>query len=91
MIYAGLGVSEQEGIVMQIARWGNSCAVRIPVDVMAALGLKVGDTIKLRPAADGFIDVVPDDRKRAALARIRAMRVPLPADYKFDREEANAR
>ena len=76
---------------MQIARWGNSCAVRIPVDVMTTLGLKVGDNIKLRPAADGFIDVVPDDRKRAALARIRAMRVPLPADYKFDREEANAR
>lgn len=76
---------------MQIARWGNSCAVRIPVDVMETLGLKVGDNIELRPAGGNVVEVVRDDRKLAALARIRAMRVPLPANYKFDREEANAR
>jgi antitoxin component of MazEF toxin-antitoxin module len=34
---------------MQVARWGNSLAVRIPVELAEKLGLSEGDTLSLRP------------------------------------------
>ena len=77
---------------MQVAKWGNSLAVRIPVDVARALGLKEGDDVQLRALGDGEYAVVSEAQRRAALIEeIRQMSRPLPADYKFDREEANAR
>lgn len=77
---------------MQIAKWGNSLAVRIPADVVRALGLKEGDEIDLCALDDGQIAVLTDrQRREAALARIRSMAVKMPPDFKFDREAANAR
>lgn len=77
---------------MQIAKWGNSFGVRIPADVMRALDLKEGDKIELCALDDGTVAVISEkQRRKAILARMREMRGMLPADYKFDREEANAR
>lgn len=77
---------------MQIAKWGNSLAVRIPVDVARALGLKEGDDVTLRALSDEELAVVTEQqRRREAIRRIRSMAVDLPAGFKFDREEANAR
>jgi antitoxin MazE len=77
---------------MQIAKWGNSLAVRIPADVARALGLKEGDDIELCALDDGQLAVVTEQQRReAALAELRAFRGWMPADFKFDREEANAR
>ena len=77
---------------MQIARWGNSLAVRIPADVVRELDLKEGDEIELRALSAEQIAVVTDKQRREeALRRLRSMAVKFPADYKFDREEANAR
>lgn len=77
---------------MQVAKWGESLAVRIPDDVAQALGIKEGDDIEFRTSDDGQVEMVTRDRRRdEALARIRELARPLPADYKFDREEANAR
>lgn len=76
---------------MQVSKWGNSLAVRIPKDVARALGLREGDDIELRLAADGAVEIERDDRVRKAMEVIRSLRGHLPADYKFDRDEANAR
>ena len=35
---------------MQVAKWGNSLAVRLPASVVAALGLKEGDDIEIHVA-----------------------------------------
>ena len=35
---------------MQVSRWGNSLAVRLPAAVVDALGLEEGDEIELRAA-----------------------------------------
>jgi antitoxin MazE len=72
---------------MQVSRWGNSLAIRLPAAVVEALELKEGDEIEVHVAGKRAFDI---DRERA-LERIRAFRKPLPADWKFDREEANAR
>ncbi len=76
---------------MQISKWGNSLAVRIPVDVARALGLKEGDEVELRRAEDGALELGRDERRALALKRIRELARPFPADYRFDRDEANAR
>jgi len=77
---------------MQIARWGNSLAVRIPADVARELGLKEGDDIQLCALnADQVAIITERQRREAALERLRQFRGTFPADYKFDREEASAR
>ena len=76
---------------MQIAKWGNSLAVRIPTSVVDALGLKEGDEIDIRVAGERAFDVELDRSRERALERIRKLRRPLPAGWKFDRDEANAR
>lgn len=74
---------------MRISKWGNSIGVRIPKDVARALGLNVGDEVKLTPGGPGVLEV--SKVREDSIARIRAMAKPLPPGWKFDREEANAR
>jgi antitoxin MazE len=76
---------------MQVSKWGNSLAVRLPSAVVAALGLKEGEEIEIRIAGDRIFEVRRDPRKQRALARLRKLRRPLPPGFVFDREEANAR
>jgi antitoxin MazE len=76
---------------MQVSKWGNSLAVRLPSAVVDALELKEGDEIEIRIAGDRVFKVSRDQSKAHALARLRKLRRPLPAGFVFDREEANAR
>jgi antitoxin MazE len=74
-----------------VAKWGNSLAVRLPAAVVEALGLKEGDDIELF-AADARTWTVSRKPGRAELLkRLRQFRGRLPADFKFDRSDANAR
>lgn len=76
---------------MQVARWGNSLAVRLPAAVVKALGLKEGDEIEIRVAGPRSFEVARDRRRERALERIRALRRPLPPGFVFDRDEAHER
>ncbi|GAB4526058.1 MAG: AbrB/MazE/SpoVT family DNA-binding domain-containing protein [Amphiplicatus sp.] len=76
---------------MQVSRWGNSLAVRLPAAVVEALGLKEGDEIEICVADERRFEVRRGERRKKALERIRALRKPLPPGWTFDREEANAR
>lgn len=76
---------------MQVSKWGNSLAIRIPARVAEALDLKEGDEVEIRIAGERTFHINRDRSRERALARIRAFRKQLPADWKFDREEANAR
>lgn len=76
---------------MRVAKWGNSLAVRLPAPVVEALQLKEGDEIEVHVVGDRAFDITRDKSRERALARIRAFRKDLPADWKFDRAEANAR
>jgi antitoxin MazE len=77
---------------MRVAKWGNSLAVRLPAAVVDALNLKEGDEIDIRIAGERAfdIDIDLDGSRELALERIRALRKPLPAGWKFDRREADA-
>ena len=76
---------------MQVSKWGNSLAVRLPTTVVRALDLKEGDQIEIRIAADRVFEVGRDQSKSRALARLHKLRRTLPPGFVFDREEANAR
>lgn len=78
---------------MRVSKWGNSLAIRLPKEVVDALRLKEGDDIKVTMhATDGKAMLVEKPRKKHELLEgLRKYRGLFPADYKFDREEANAR
>lgn len=76
---------------MQISKWGNSLAVRLPAAVVDALDLKEGDHIEIRIACGRVFEVTRDRSRERALARLRKLRRPLPAGFTFDRADANAR
>lgn len=76
---------------MQVAKWGNSLAVRLPASVVAALGLKEGDDIEIHVADARTFGVARKPGQQALLKQLRAFRGRLPADFRFDREAANAR
>jgi antitoxin MazE len=76
---------------MQVSKWGNSLAVRLPSAVVDALGLKEGDQIEIRIVDKRVFEIDRDQTRQRALARLRKLRRPLPAGFIFDREEADAR
>jgi antitoxin MazE len=77
---------------MQVSKWGNSLAIRLPAAVVEVLDLKEGDQVEIEVASARTLRVERIDAgNRAALARLRKLRGTLPADFKFDRLEANAR
>jgi antitoxin MazE len=76
---------------MQVAKWGNSLAVRLPSAVVQALDLKEGDRIEIRIAGRREFEIARDRSTEQAIERIRRLRRPLPSGFKFDRLEANER
>ena len=76
---------------MQVAKWGNSLAIRIPAAVVEALELKEGDEIEIHVAEEREFHVARKPGREQLLKRLRAFRGRLPPDFKFDRDEANAR
>lgn len=76
---------------MQVGKWGNSLAVRLPTAVVEALELKEGDEIEIFVADARQFGVTRKPSREDLLKRLRAFRGRLPADFKFDRDEANAR
>jgi antitoxin MazE len=76
---------------MQVARWGNSLAVRLPASVVDVLQLKEGDEIGIHIAGEREFGVLRKPGREELLKRLRAFRGRLPAGFKFDRDEANAR
>ena len=76
---------------MQVAKWGNSLAVRLPAAVVEALTLKEGDDIEIHVAGARSFEVAKRPHARELLPRLRKFRCRLPADYKFDRLEAHDR
>lgn len=76
---------------MQVSKWGNSLAVRLPAAVVDALELREGDHIEIRIAKGKVFEVSRDHSRENALTRLRKLRRPLPPGFVFDRADANGR
>ncbi len=76
---------------MQVAKWGNSLAIRIPAAVAKALKLRAGDEIRIHVEGAREFALKRKPSREDLLKRLRAFRGRLPADFVFDRDEANER
>ncbi len=76
---------------MRISKWGNSLAIRLPKAVIDTLKLKEGDDVEVIVAGTRRFEIARDSRREAALTRLRALKRPLPAGFRFVRDEANER
>lgn len=76
---------------MQVSKWGNSLAIRLPAAVVEVLQLEEGDDVEVVVAGERSFQVRKKPGSSALLARVRRLRGKLPADFKFEREDANAR
>ncbi len=76
---------------MQVAKWGNSLAVRLPASVVQALNLKEGEEIDLHVVGERSLEVSKQASAKELLLRLRGLRGRLPESFKFDRLEANLR
>lgn len=76
---------------MRVANWGNSLAVRLPAAVVEELGLKAGDEIEMTPNSARSFEVYKKPTREELIERLKAFKGTLPADFKFNRDEANAR
>ncbi len=77
---------------LQLAKWGNSLAVRLPRECTQAAGLHEGDKIEAIIAQEGTITLVPDKvfKKAAFLTRLAklhtSMRMTKPVVERMRRE-----
>jgi antitoxin MazE len=76
---------------MKVAKWGNSLAVRLPKAVVEVMGLKEGDDLKVSVTGSTDVELARTPDRLALLERLQRYRGRLPADFKFDRIEANSR
>jgi antitoxin MazE len=77
---------------LQLAKWGNSLAVRLPRECTRAAGLREGDRVEAVIAQEGTIMLVPDKvfKKDAFLTRLAklqaSMRMTKPVVERMRRE-----
>lgn len=76
---------------MQVSKWGNSLAVRLPASVVEALDLRPGDEIEIHVEGERSFAVGRKPTNRDLLARLHKYRGRLPEDFRFDRLEAHER
>ncbi len=76
---------------MRDSKLGNSLPVRLPESMVQVVGLKSRHKIGSRLSVARDLKVTLRASRDEILARLRAFRGTLPADFKFDRNEANGR
>ena len=76
---------------MRVTKWGNRLAIRLPALVVEALQVKEDDKIEIHIAGAREFDVARKPGREDFLNQLSAYRGRLSRDFKFVRQEANAR
>ena len=76
---------------VQVSKWGNSLAIRLPAAVVEALQLRDGDDIQVHVAGARVFEVKKEPGRQELLQRLRKFRGRLPAGFVFERDGANER
>lgn len=76
---------------MQVSKWGNSLAVRLPAALVEELKLKEGDHVQIKPDGGRQLKIGRQAEIDAAFEKLRSIRGRVPAGYKFNRDDANRR
>lgn len=73
---------------MQISKWGNSLAVRLPAKLIQELDLKEGDEVEIVKATGDTLEVAKAKDRLELLKELRKYRGLIPAGEKFSRRDA---
>jgi antitoxin MazE len=76
---------------MKLTRLGDDFAVCLPKEMVEALAAELGDELEVRVQFDGSLRIARKMTPEEAIDGLRKYQGRMPADFKFDREEANAR
>ncbi len=82
---------------MQVAKWGNSLGVRLPMALVHELGISEGDELEVLPrkkkgkSTAPAIEISKAPTKQELIESMRKYRGAWPVGWRFDREEANSR
>lgn len=64
---------------LQVAKWGNSLAMRLPAELVRRFGLREGDSVEAQITADGALTLRPAGWSRHAFAaEVAAARAAMP-------------
>ncbi len=75
---------------MQLAKWGNSLAIRLPCRVVEILNLQAGDDIEIVVASPKLFEIRRPKQADDYFTQLDAL-PKLPPGFVFSRDEANAR
>jgi antitoxin MazE len=89
MIYIKSGYNGVSNV--QVSKWGNSLAVRLPKKLVEDLGLVEGDNINVVSADVETIVIAKDDGQGDFIRRLRELQKPRPEGFVWNREDANKR
>jgi antitoxin MazE len=77
--------------VMQVSKWGNSLAVRLPKKLVEELGIAEGDDVNVTSADPQTIVISKKDEKGEFILKLRVLQKPKPAGFVWNRDDANTR
>jgi len=67
---------------LQIAKWGNSLALRLPADYVRTIGIKEGDRVEVSLSVDGSINIRAAKWDRKAFAgELQGVRDEMPIGH----------
>ena len=75
---------------MQVAKWGNSLAVRLPAELVKELGLREGDKIEVK-GDKHILSVKRQKRSDEILSELRAFRGRLSSAQRLSRDDVHER
>ncbi|MNR53051.1 SpoVT / AbrB like domain protein [compost metagenome] len=76
---------------MRVFKFGSGLALRLPDNVVDTLNLKEGDDVEFDVKDDRRFEVRKTIDEEETLARLRKFRGMLPAEFIFNRDDANCR
>ena len=76
---------------MQVSKWGNSLAVRLPKKLVEDLGIAEGDDVNVTSADAQTIVISKNDIKGNFILELRVLQKPKPEGVVWSRDDANTR
>jgi antitoxin MazE len=76
---------------MQVSKWGNSLAVRLPKKLVEDLGIAEGDDVNVTSADAQTIVISKTDDKSDFILKLRQLQKPKPEGFAWNRDDANTR
>lgn len=74
---------------MQVSKWGNSLAVRLPKKLVESLGIAEGDDVNIVSADSQTIVISKNDDKSDFILKLRLLQKRKPKGFVWSRDDAN--